>query len=54
MNVYLWDEAAESFRLKFDASAATPTVYWSQRSILRGSVVISHTQYKNSSSLTLS
>ncbi|CAN6905079.1 unnamed protein product [Brassica oleracea] len=26
MNVYLWDEAAESFRLKFDASAATPTV----------------------------
>ncbi|CAN7031739.1 unnamed protein product [Brassica rapa subsp. trilocularis] len=26
MNVYLWDEAAESLRLKFDASAATPTV----------------------------
>ncbi|CAN6876066.1 unnamed protein product [Brassica oleracea] len=26
MNVYLWDEAAESFRLKFDASATTPTV----------------------------
>ncbi|XP_048602061.1 uncharacterized protein LOC125580854 [Brassica napus] len=26
INVYLWDEAAESFRLKFDASAATPTV----------------------------
>ncbi|KAH0872895.1 hypothetical protein HID58_070257 [Brassica napus] len=26
MNVYLWDEAAESFRLKFDSSAATPTV----------------------------
>ncbi|CAF1958578.1 unnamed protein product [Brassica oleracea var. botrytis] len=26
MNVYLWDEAAESFRLKFDGSAATPTV----------------------------
>ncbi|CAN6975697.1 unnamed protein product [Brassica oleracea var. botrytis] len=25
MNVYLWDEAAESFRLKFDGSAATPT-----------------------------
>ncbi|CAN7057256.1 unnamed protein product, partial [Brassica rapa subsp. trilocularis] len=26
VNVYLWDEAAESFRLKFDASATTPTV----------------------------
>ncbi|XP_013617269.1 PREDICTED: uncharacterized protein LOC106323738 [Brassica oleracea var. oleracea] len=26
INVYLWDEAAESFRLKFDASAAIPTV----------------------------
>ncbi|CDY45353.1 BnaA09g12380D [Brassica napus] len=26
MNVYLWDEAAESFRLKFDGSAVTPTV----------------------------
>ncbi|CAN6998843.1 unnamed protein product [Brassica oleracea var. botrytis] len=26
INVYLWDEAAESFRLKFDASTATPTV----------------------------
>ncbi|WZY88887.1 hypothetical protein YC2023_045622 [Brassica napus] len=26
MNVYLWDEAAESFRVKFDASASTPTV----------------------------
>ncbi|XP_013594482.1 PREDICTED: uncharacterized protein LOC106302537 [Brassica oleracea var. oleracea] len=26
MNVFLWDEAAESFRLKFDGSAATPTV----------------------------
>ncbi|KAG2267790.1 hypothetical protein Bca52824_062345 [Brassica carinata] len=26
MNVYLWDEAAKSFCLKFDASAATPTV----------------------------
>ncbi|KAJ0265108.1 hypothetical protein HA466_0014630 [Hirschfeldia incana] len=26
MNVYLWDEAAESFRLKFDASASTPAV----------------------------
>ncbi|KAG2289473.1 hypothetical protein Bca52824_049077 [Brassica carinata] len=26
MNVYLLDEAAENFRLKFDASAATPTV----------------------------
>ncbi|CAF2106286.1 unnamed protein product [Brassica napus] len=26
INVYLWDEAAESFRLTFDASAATPTV----------------------------
>ncbi|KAJ0254508.1 hypothetical protein HA466_0104270 [Hirschfeldia incana] len=26
MNVYLWDEAAENFRIKFDASAATPTV----------------------------
>ncbi|WZZ33509.1 hypothetical protein YC2023_016910 [Brassica napus] len=26
MNVYLWDEAAESFRLKFGGSAATPTV----------------------------
>ncbi|KAL0706705.1 hypothetical protein Bca4012_073131 [Brassica carinata] len=26
INVYLWDEAAVSFRLKFDASEATPTV----------------------------
>uniref|UniRef100_A0A0D3D8B1 Replication factor A C-terminal domain-containing protein n=1 Tax=Brassica oleracea var. oleracea TaxID=109376 RepID=A0A0D3D8B1_BRAOL len=26
MNVYLWDEAAESFRIKFDASAVTPIV----------------------------
>ncbi|KAL0877347.1 hypothetical protein Bca101_027052 [Brassica carinata] len=26
MNVYLWDQAAESFRIKFDASAATPNV----------------------------
>ncbi|XP_018485597.1 uncharacterized protein LOC108856321 isoform X2 [Raphanus sativus] len=26
MNVYLWDDAAEKFRLKFDACAATPTV----------------------------
>ncbi|CAN7077150.1 unnamed protein product [Brassica oleracea var. botrytis] len=26
INVYLWDEAAENFRLKFDACAATPTV----------------------------
>ncbi|KAH0884986.1 hypothetical protein HID58_061082 [Brassica napus] len=26
MNVYLWDQAAESFRIKFDASATTPTV----------------------------
>ncbi|CAN6852647.1 unnamed protein product [Brassica oleracea] len=26
INVYLWDEAAEIFRLKFDASTATPTV----------------------------
>ncbi|KAG2302480.1 hypothetical protein Bca52824_031131 [Brassica carinata] len=26
MNVYLWDEAAKNFCLKFDASAATPTV----------------------------
>ncbi|KAF3589997.1 hypothetical protein F2Q69_00030540 [Brassica cretica] len=27
INVYLWDEAAVSFRLKFDASEATPTVF---------------------------
>ncbi|CAN6892875.1 unnamed protein product [Brassica oleracea] len=26
INVYLWDEAAENFLLKFDACAATPTV----------------------------
>ncbi|KAH0864433.1 hypothetical protein HID58_081644 [Brassica napus] len=26
INVYLWNEAAENFRLKFDACAATPTV----------------------------
>ncbi|XP_033145718.1 uncharacterized protein LOC103864001 isoform X3 [Brassica rapa] len=26
MNIYLWDEAAENFCLKFDACAATPTV----------------------------
>ncbi|WZZ65310.1 hypothetical protein YC2023_076680 [Brassica napus] len=26
INVYLWDEAAENFRVKFDACAATPTV----------------------------
>ncbi|CAF1764135.1 unnamed protein product [Brassica napus] len=26
INVYIWDEAAENFRLKFDACAATPTV----------------------------
>ncbi|KAF2609803.1 hypothetical protein F2Q70_00010338 [Brassica cretica] len=26
INVYLWDEAAENFRLKFDSCAATPTV----------------------------
>ncbi|CAN6820656.1 unnamed protein product [Brassica oleracea] len=26
INVYLWDEAAENFRMKFDACAVTPTV----------------------------
>ncbi|XP_048637491.1 uncharacterized protein LOC111200755 [Brassica napus] len=26
INVYLWDEAAENFRVKFDACAETPTV----------------------------
>uniref|UniRef100_A0A0D3CR86 Replication factor A C-terminal domain-containing protein n=1 Tax=Brassica oleracea var. oleracea TaxID=109376 RepID=A0A0D3CR86_BRAOL len=26
INVYLWDEAAENFRVKFDACAATPTI----------------------------
>ncbi|XP_013633042.1 PREDICTED: uncharacterized protein LOC106338662 [Brassica oleracea var. oleracea] len=39
MNVYLWDQAAESFRIKFDASATTPTV-------------LLVTTYKNSKTLT--
>ena len=26
MNVYLWDQAAENFRIKFDASATTPSI----------------------------